>query len=177
MNRFDNLSHPAVEVPLSLDEEINRFEIPQGTTLFFWTAIAIGTPERIPSDQSFLGRRLYNAAIRAQKQISWSISINGESISLLSDQYRADGYRGLAWWIAHEPIELPASVHIRLKTDGDLSTRQANQVVLWTRQGNPIPWGSTIESAIELLPSEASPNEFPTRKEQLWGRHTVYVPE
>lgn len=176
MTRIDDLSHPAVELPLPLDGERHEIEIPRETTLFFWTALAVGTPERVPPTQSALGSRLSNAGDEAREKLSWSMSIDGESVPLLDDSYfREGGYRGVAWWTAHDPIEAPTSVRIQLKTEAERLTRREDQVVLWTNQGEAIPWGSTIESSIELVPSESAPTEFPTRKEQLWNRHTVYT--
>lgn len=178
MNRIDDLSHPAIELPLPLSGVAHEFEIPQETTLFFWTALAVGTPDRIPLTQSSLGNRLLDAGIKAQDKMSWSVSIDGEAVPLLADSYyRESGYTGLAWWTACKPVETPASVRVQFETKGEQPTDPRNQFVLWTNQGEPIPWESTIESTIELVPSDSPPSEFPTRKEPLWKRHTVYTPQ
>ena len=178
MIRIEDLSHPAVELPLPLDGETYELEVPQETTLFFWTAVAAGTPKRIPPTQSLHGSYLFKTGVRAQEKMSWSVSIQGESVPLLADSYyREADYTGLAWWSAWEPIELPASVSVQFKTEGEPPTHQGDQVVLWTKTGNPIPWGSTLESTLKLVPSDSLPSEFPTRKEQLWRRHTVYTPQ
>lgn len=178
MTQSKNLDHPPVVLPLPLDGTTQELEIPQDTTLFFWTALAVGTPERIPSTQSPLGNRLFNTGVEAQNQMSWSVSIDGESVHLISDSYyREAGYIGLAWWAACDPIELPASVDVRFEVKGEQPTNQENQIVLWTIHGDSISLGATIESTIELVPSESPPEEFPTRKEQLWKRHTVYTPQ
>lgn len=178
MNQSEDLSHPAVELPLPLDGETREIEIPRETTLFFWTTLAVGTRECIPPIRSSLGSSLFNAGVEAQDRMSWSVSIDGESVSLLTDSYyREGGYTGLAWWTACEPIGAPASVRIRFKTDGEQPRAEENQVTLWSPQGEPVPWGSTIESNVELVPSASPPSEFSTGKEQLWERHTVFTPK
>lgn len=177
MTQFDDLSHPAVELLLPLDGEAREMEIPRETTLFFWATLALGTQNRLPPVQSSLGNSLF-AMDEAQKKMSWSISIDGESLPTLADSsYREDGYKGLAWWTAREPIDLPASVCVRFKMEGEPPTHQGSQLVLWTKQGKSIPWGSVIESTIELVPSDSPSNEFPTHKESLWNRHIVYTPQ
>lgn len=178
MNQSEDLSHPAVELPLPLDGETREIEIPRETTLFFWTTLAVGTRERIPPIRSSLGSSLFDAGVDAQERMSWSVSIDGESVPLLTDSYYREGeYTGLAWWTAREPIDAPASVRIRFKTDGEQPTAGENRVTLWSPRGEPIPWGSTVESNVKLAPSDSSPSEFPTRKEQLWKQHTVFTPQ
>lgn len=177
MSRTEHIDHPAVEIELPVDRDRHQVEIPRDTTLFFWGTVAAGTSDRIPQIRSPRGSRLFATAVEAQDRISWSISIDGESVPLLSDSYYREGeYAGLARWIAVEPIELPASVSVRFETSGERPTDRGDPVVLWTEQGTRIPWGTTLESAIELVPSRSLPKEFPTRTEQLWEQHTVYVP-
>lgn len=177
MSRSDNLSHPAVELQLPLSGEAHEVEIPRETTLFFWTALAVGTPERIPHTRSPLGSRLFSAGVEDREKMSWAVSIDDESVPLLADShYREEEYTGLAWWTACEPIKAPASVRVQFKTEGEGPTNRNDQVVLWSNHGEPIPWGSTIESTIELVLSDSPPSEFPTRKEPFWERHTVYTP-
>jgi len=176
MSRSDKLSHPAVELPLPLSGEAHEFEIPRETTLFFWTTLAVGTQERIPCSQSPLGARLFNAGIKAQERMSWSVLIDDEPVHLHDDSYyRKGGYTGLAWWKACESVENPVSVRVIFKTEGERPTNRENQSVLWSHKGERIPWGSTIKSTIELTLSDSPACEFPTRKEQLWKRHTVYT--
>ena len=110
--------------------------------------------------------------------MTWSVSIGDESVPLITDSfYRTDEYKGLAWWIAFDPIELPATVYVEFETTGEQPTVQGEPVVLWTEQGNMVPWGATIESTIELTPSESPASAFPAREESLWERHTVYRPQ
>ncbi|SEW00846.1 hypothetical protein [Halobacterium jilantaiense] len=177
MSWSDGLSHPAVELPLPLDDATHEFEVPPDTTLFFWTALAVGTPTRIPSTQSALGSQLFHETITAEDQLSCSLSIAGESIPLVADSVYRDGdYTAIARWIAHAPIEDPTSVHIRFTTTGPPPMKQVDDVVLWTKHGTPIPWGTSIETTVELTPADSPPHTFPTHEEQLWNRHTVYTP-
>lgn len=177
MTQVDELSHPAVELPLPLDGATHEMDVPRETALFFWTALAVGTPDRLPPVRSSLGNSLFNVSVKAQERMSWAVSVDGASIPLLADSYyREGGYTGLAWWTACEPVGLPVSVRIQFKAEGEIPTYHGDQIVLWTRDGRSIPWDSTIESALELTPSECSPSEFPTRKERLWKQRTVYTP-
>jgi len=138
----------------------------------------VGTPERIPQIQSPHGSRLFNRGIEAKDQMTWSMSIDGESVPLLSDSYyRIEGYKGLAWWIAVSSAELPATVCVEFETNGDQPTVQGDPVVLWTEQGEMVPWGATIESTIELNTSDSPASTFPSRQESLWRQHTVYKPQ
>jgi len=178
MTLVDELSHPAVALPLPLDGATHELEIPTGTTLFFWTTLAIGTPDRLPPTQSSIGRTLFSKGVKAREQMSWCVSIDGESVPLLDDSlYREYGYTGLAWWGACEPVQLPASVRIRFEAGEAPLTHRGTQCVLWTKQGRKIPWESASESTLKLTPSPVSPSEFPTHQEQLWERHTVYTPQ
>ena len=175
---FERLDHPAVELKPPLDGERHRFEVPRDTTLFFWGALAVGTRDRIPQFRSRRGKRLFDAGVESRQRMSWSVSIDGESVPLLTDSYyRADGYKGLAWWIAVEPPQLPVSVSVQFETSGQPPTDRADQIVLWTDRGEPISWGTTRESTIDLDPSDAPASEFQTAQEDLWGSHTVYRPQ
>ncbi|AGB33824.1 hypothetical protein Natpe_4104 (plasmid) [Natrinema pellirubrum DSM 15624] len=86
MVETENLDHPAVEVTLPVDREHHQYEVPQHTTLFFWTTLAAGTPERLPQIQSPLGSCLFNEICNSREQMTWSVSINGESVPLLTDE-------------------------------------------------------------------------------------------
>jgi hypothetical protein len=91
--------------------------------------------------------------------------------------YTKDGYEAIAGWLPWDPVELPTTVGIQFETEGDPPMKDGTEVVFWTEQGERIQWGTTIESTLKLLPSDVPAEEFPTREENLWGRHTVYVPE
>lgn len=177
MVRSKHLEHPAVELELPLDGGHRRFAVPGETTLFFRGALAVGVPDRIPRIRSRLGHRLFTAGVETRERVSWTVSIDGVAVPLVADSYyRKAGYAGLAWWIALEPVELPTSVRVHFETDGDPPTEGEEPIVLWTGRGDPIRWGTASESTIELTPSPSPPSEFPTRREELWGEHTVYVP-
>jgi len=177
MVETEHLDHPAVEVTLPVDREHHQYEVPQHTTLFFWTTLAAGTPERLPQIQSPLGSCLFNEICNSREQMTWSVSINGESVPLLTDSYyRCDGYTGFAWWIALGSVELPATVCVEFETSGTQPTVQEHPLVLWTDQGEMLQWGTTTESTVDLIPSNSPPSTFPTRQEQLWERLTVYKP-
>lgn len=178
MAQTETIDHPAVEIKLPLDGREYRFEIPEDTTLFFWGAIAIGTQNRIPLTDSFQGSRLFRTGLEAQSQMTWSLSIAGNSVSLMTDSYyRKSGYKGLAWWTACEPIESPTSVDVQFKTEGERPTIGEDPVKLWTEGGDQIPWGETVESTLKLIPSALPESEFQTRRECLWDRRSVYMPQ
>ncbi|ELY65290.1 hypothetical protein C490_13815 [Natronobacterium gregoryi SP2] len=156
---------------------MHQYVVPRDTTMFLWVALAVGTPERIPQIQSPQGSRLFTKGVQAQEQMTWSVSIDDESVPLIADShYRKGEYRGLAWWIAIDPIELPATVCVEFETIGDQPTVQGDPVVLWTEQGDVVSWGTTIESTIKLNPSDSPANSFPTHRESLWDQHMVYRP-
>jgi len=178
MSRFENITHPSVELKLPLDGAHHRWEIPVETTLFFWGAIVAGTRDRLPPIDTACGVDLFYTALEHEDQISWSISLADGEVPLLFDTYyREAGYRGMGWWIAHEPVELPTVVDVRFETTGTQPTKGDDSVVLWTEHGTAIPWGATIESTIELLSVDRPVDEFPTKRENLWDEHTVYEPQ
>lgn len=177
MVRIKNLGHPAVEIKPPLDGERHRFEIPRDETLFFWTALTIGTADRLPRIRSPRGSRLFTAGVNARKRMSLTVAIDGERVPLIADSYyRTGDYKGLAWWLAIEPMELPASVCVRFETTGNQPMDRSDPIVLWTQQGERIRWGTTKESTIELVPSDRPTSDFQTRREDLWESHTVYQP-
>lgn len=177
MVRSENLDHPAIEVKLPLDGEMHQYVVPRDTTMFFWVALAVGTPERIPQIQSSQGSRLFTEGVQAQEQMTWSVSIDDESVPLMTDSYyRSDEYKGIAWWIALDPLELPATVCVAFETTGEQPTVQGDRMVLWTEHGNMVSWGETIESTIKLTPSDSPASTFPTHRESLWDQHLVYKP-
>ncbi len=178
MARIDGLDHPAVELPLPLDGETHEFEIPRDRTLFCWTALAVGTPTRIPPIRSPLGSRLFNEGVDHQERMWWSISIDGTSAPLITDSYyREDRYKGLVWWTACDPVELPATVRVGFELQGEQPTVGEHEAVLWTNEGDPLSWGTAVESTIRLVPSRSPASDCSTRHEQLWNRHTVYSPQ
>ncbi len=170
------MDHPSVEFKLPLDDGHHQFEVPRDTTLFFWGAVAPGTQERIAPIDTRRGSHQFTALCEAQKRISWSLCAEDDPTSLVSEIYREKGYKGLAWWIACDPLELPTSVVVQFRTEGDQPTVEGEPVVLWTEQGEMFPWGTTVESTMELVPSSSQVTQFPTRRESLWDRHKVYVP-
>ncbi|WP_348609588.1 hypothetical protein [Halobaculum rarum] len=170
------MDHPSVELKLPLDGGTHRVEIPQETTLFFWGAVAPGTTDRlIPKEGDAVGSQ-QRAVQEISNCVSWRISLPDESKPLLDERYRKQGYNGRAWWIARDPMSLPATVEIEFNISRDPPTIDGAPIVLWTEQGETIPWGSTIESTVELVPSTKPAPQFQTRQEQLWNRHTVYIP-
>ena len=177
MIQMESLDHPAVEIKLPLDRDQHLLKVPQDKTLFLWTTLAIGTPDRIPQIRSRHGSHLFRTGVEAQEQISWTISANGDTVPLLTDShYREGQYKGLAWWIAINPMEFPVSISVKLETKGEQPSEFEEPIVLWTEKGEPIPWGTTRESVAQLHQSDSPPSEFQTRQENLWGRHTVYIP-
>jgi len=169
------MDHPSVELKLPLDGGTHRIEIPQETTLFFWGAVAPGTTDRlIPKEGDAVGSQ-QRAVQEISDCVSWRISLPDETKPLLDERYRHQGYHGRAWWIARDPVSLPATVEIEFKISGPPRTIDGDPIVLWTEQGETIPWGATIESTLELVPSTKRAPQFQTRQEQLWNRHTVYV--
>ncbi|WP_141551616.1 hypothetical protein [Natrinema sp. CBA1119] len=116
------------------------------------------------------GKRIYD-------QISWSLSIDGEKVPLLQkSKYRNSGYHGLAWWIAHDPITLPAVVDVHFQTTGEQPTIGGEPLVLWSETGTRIPWNKSVKSTIHLRSADNPDRDFDTHHEQLWGNHLVYEP-
>ncbi len=91
MVRSVNLDHPSVEIKLPLDGEMHQYAVPRDTTMFFWVTLAVGTPDPIPQIQSPQGSRLFNKGVQAQEQMTWSISIDNESVPLITDSYYRSG--------------------------------------------------------------------------------------
>jgi len=177
MVSIENLEHPAVELKLPLDDDTHERVIPGGTTLFFWTALAAGTADHIPRIRSKKGAELFDAVRDVQEQLSLTVSIDGESIPLLTDSlFRADSYQGLAWWIALDPVRLPTQIHVEFETSGPRPREQNDPLVLWTERGDSIQWGCTRTSTLELHSADIPATDFATKQEQLWGRQAVYVP-
>ncbi|WP_084777800.1 hypothetical protein [Natrialba sp. SSL1] len=178
MVSIQNLGHPAVEIKLPLDNGTHQYGVPKDTTLFLWATVAVGTPECIPQIDSSLGHHLFRDGVEAQDQMNWSVSVGSESVPLLTDSYyRNSGYKGLAWWIAVDSVELPAAVDVEFETVGDQPTHQGDPITLWTEQGDMLSWGQTIESTIELNSSNSPARSFPTHQESLWEEHAVYRPQ
>lgn len=170
------MDHPSVELKLPLDGETHRVEIPQATTLFFWGAVAPGTTDQFIPQRSDPGGSQRRAVQEISNRVSWGVSLTDETKPLLDERYRKQGYNGRAWWIAWDPVGLPATMEIEFTSTGEPPTIDGTPIVLWTEQGETIPWGSTIESTVELVPSTKPTPQFPTHQEQLWNRHTVYAP-
>ncbi|WP_256393742.1 hypothetical protein [Natronoarchaeum rubrum] len=170
------MDHPSVELNLPLDGKTHSIEIPQETTLFFWNALVPGTADRLSPVESDQGYNQLCVARELVDLISWKITFPDDHKPLLDEVYRRNGYRGCAWWIACDPIELPATIEVTFESIGECPTIEGKPVVLWTTDGEPIEWGTTIKSTIELVPSSTPASQFPTRQELLWNRHTVYVP-
>ena len=173
---FLSIDHPAVEFPLAINEDTTRFIAPQDTTLFFWGAITLGTSDRIAPLNTDRGSRQYAALEHAYPRISISLFIEGESIPLESNIYKMDGYRGRMYWIACLPEKLPISVKCVIETTGEEPIIDSSPAVLWTNQGQKVSWGTSVESRFKIIPSSLPASRFPTKRENLWGRHTVYIP-
>lgn len=177
MTRTENLSHPAVELKLPLDGTRQQCVIPRNTSLFLWGTIAPGTHDRLAPAETARGQSQMRVAMDVWDQISWSLSINGEPVPLVTDTiYRNGGYHGLAWWIAHDPVDSPTAVEIRFETDGEQPTVDGGPLVFWTETGAPIPWTERIESTINLQPADQPASVFVTHREDLWNEHLVYKP-
>jgi len=171
-----DISHPAVEFPLPFDGKAGWFLVPENTTLFFWGAVCLGTKDRIAPLDTERGSRQYGALEDAYSSITVSLSINDESIWLEEGVYKMDGYRGRMWWVACVPEKLPASVNIEIETTGEGPLIDGIPAVLWTNNGDMVPWGTHVESTLEISPSSIPASQFPQRRESLWDRHTVCVP-
>jgi hypothetical protein len=178
MTRTENLSHPSAELKLPLNKASQVCVIPTKTTLFFWGAIAPGTSEKLAPADTPQGRSQISAGKRLYDQISWSISIDGEAVPLLSKAtYRNSGYHGLAWWVAHDPVTLPTTVDVHFQTTGEQPTVDGEPLVLWSESGTRIPWNESVKSTIHLQPPDNHDRGFSTHGEQLWGQHLVYEPQ
>lgn len=177
MTRTENLSHPSVELKLPLNRDSQTRVIPTETTLFFWGAIAPGTSNKLAPADTPQGRSQIRAGKRLYDQISWSLSIDGETAPLLSKAtYRNSGYHGLAWWTAHDAVTLPTTVNVHFQVTGERPAVDGEPLVFWSETGTRIPWGEPIKSTIHLQSTDDSDRGFSTHCEQLWGRHLVYEP-
>lgn len=177
MARTENLSHPSVELKLPLDRASQTRVIPTETTLFFWGAIAPGTSDKLAPADTQQGRNQIRAGKRLYDQISWSLSISGDNVPLLSKvTHRDSGYHGLAWWVAHDAVTLPATVDVYFQTTGEQPTVDGEPLVFWSESGTRIPWNESVESTIHLQSTDNPDRDFSTHREQLWGRHLVYEP-
>ncbi len=177
MPQTENLSHPSVEIRLPLNSASQTYVIPVETTLFFWGAIAPGTRDRLAPVDTQRGHYQMATGKRIYDQISWSLSIDDESIPLMSDfTYRNSGYQGLAWWVAHDAVTLPTVVDVHFQVTGERPTVGGEPLVLWSETGTRIPWDESIESTIQLRSADNPDRDFSTHREQLWGKHQVYEP-
>ncbi|WP_226013238.1 hypothetical protein [Halomicrobium salinisoli] len=170
------MDHPAVELTIPFAGTHHRATIPRETTLFFWGAVAPGTTDQPPPGEDELRGDHLRALQDISRRVSCSVTLGDESKPLLGERYRTEGFTGKAWWIAWDPVELPATAAIEFTSTGEQPTIEGDDVFLWTEQGETIPWGATIERTIELVPSTRRAAQFPTRQDRLWNRHTVYVP-
>ena len=178
MTRFENISHPSVELKLPFNRTSQTRVIPSETTLFFWGAIAPGTSDRLAPVDTHQGSSQISTGKRIYDQISWSLSIDGDTIPLLSKaRYRNSGYHGLAWWIAHDDVTLPADIEVHFQATGEQPTIDGEPLVLWTESGTRIPWNEPIESTIHLQPTDTPNRDLATHREQLWNEHLVYAPQ
>lgn len=178
MTRFENISHPSVELKLPFNRTSQTRVIPSETTLFFWGAIAPGTSDRLAPIDTHQGSSQISTGKRIYDQISWSLSIDGDTIPLLSKaRYRNSGYHGLAWWIAHDAVTLPADIEVHFQATGEQPTIDGEPLVLWTESGTRIPWNEPIESTIHLQPTDTPNRDLATHREQLWNEHLVYAPQ
>jgi len=176
MTRTDGLSHPSVELKLPTDGADYRCVIPTDTTLFCWRAIAPGIGDRLAPTDTPQGKTQANREAQLRDQLTWSVSLDGQDIPLLDDTlYRNSGYRGVAWWIAIDAVELPATLSVRVET-GEQPTVDTDPLVCWTDTGQRLSWNQHIQSTINLQPPTAPDREFDTHREDLWNRHRVYEP-
>jgi len=176
MVNVSDISHPGVEFPLPFDGETERFLVPENTTLFFWAAIGLGTKDRIAPADTDRGARQHAALDAAKLRINISLSIDDESVWLQENVYKMGGYRGSMWWIACLPETVPATVTATIETTGDRPTIDGDPAVIWTNNGDIVPWGTEVKSTLKLSPSSASASQFPMKQDNLWGRHSVYMP-
>lgn len=177
MTRTENLSHPSVEIKLPFNNTSQTRVIPAETTLFFWDAIAPGTDDKLAPADTQRGYSQMRAGESIYDQISWSLSIDGETVPLLSDSpYRNSGYHGLAWWVAHDAVTLPAVVEVHFQVTGEQPTVDGEPLVFWTDTGARIPWNEPIESTIHLQSTGTHDSDFAMHREQLWDEHLVYEP-
>lgn len=177
MIRTENLSHPAVEIKLPFNSASQTCVIPTETTLFFWGAIAPGTYDKLAPADTQQGYSQMRAGEKAYNQISWSLSIDSETVPLLSkSEYRNSGYHGLAWWVAYDSVTLPAVVDVHFQITGEQPAVDGEPLVFWSETGTRIPWNESIKSTIHLQSTDNPDRGFSTHREQLWGKHLVYEP-
>lgn len=174
--QIENLSHPAVEMQLPLDGINHQYTIPSETTLFFWRALAPGTRDRLAPVDSTGGSKQRSLESKLRDSISWSVWLDGEEISLLSELYRDSGYRGVAWWSVTDAVKLPATLTVEFEITGEPLNIDQEPIVCWTDDGRRIPWNHRIECTINLQSPTTTSHEFETHREVLWDRHLVYQP-
>lgn len=173
-----DIDHPAVELRLPVDGEHYQLAVPRETTHFYWGVLRAGLrSEDAPPTEPQWSVRAYDALDDNRDKIAFDLEVNGEPVHLLDEIYRDGRKRGIGRWIATEPPTLPATVTIRVTTDGARPTVDGDEIALRGTNGARIPWSESIETTFELFPSETPPTEFETRTDGLWDRHTVYVPE
>lgn len=172
----ENLSHPAVEIKLPLNGTSHQYVIPPETTIFFWRALTPGTKDRLAPLDSTASSKQGSLEKKLRDQVSWSVSLNGEPIPLMTELYRDSGYRGLGWWSVTDAVELPAILTVRFETTGEPPTIDRKPVVCWTDDGRKIPWNGCVDSTIHLRSPTSPSHEFETHEEDLWNRHDVYKP-
>lgn len=173
-----DIDHPAVELRLPVDGEHHQLAVPRETSHFYWGVLRAGLrSEDAPPTDSQRSVPAYDALDDDRDKIAFDLEVNDEPVHLLDEIYRDGRKRGIGRWTATEPPALPATVTIRVTTDGARPTVDGEEIALWGTNGARIPWGEPIETTFELLSSETSSAEFETRTDGLWDRHTVYVPE
>lgn len=171
------MDHPAVELRLPLDGGRSRLAVPVETTQFYLGVISAGTADEAPAPrETASGHRQFRALYDARDRISWSLSVDGESLHLPSDVWRRDGRAGIGWWRPIDPPALPATATVRFTTNGDAPTVDGEPIALWSPENTVVPWGATVESTLELVPSPRPPEDFPSRPDGMWQRHAVYEP-
>jgi len=177
MTQSKALSHPSVELKLPLDGMSHHCVIPTETPIFLWRAVAPGTTDRLAPVDTLHGREQVDRVAELRNKVTWSVSLDGRELSLLDESpYRNSGYRGIAWWIVNEAVELPAVIDIQFETTGKQPTVDGEPLVCWTDRGRRLQWNERIESTIHLQSPASSDYEFETHREKLWNRHRVYEP-
>ena len=172
------MDHPSVELKLPLDGRVYQLAVPRDVTHFYWEAIGAGTLDQAPVPlDTPQGSKQFAALSKASDRVQWSLSINGESIHVVPEVVKNNGVRKIAWHRPLDPPSLPATVDVHLTTEGTAPTVDGEEIALWSGEGPVIPWGSTAHGSLEIIESEMSASDFPTRTDGMWQRHTVYIPQ
>jgi len=172
----ENLSHSAVEIQLPLDGNHYHCVIPPETTLFFWRALIPGTGDG-PAPIDSIGMSTQSSLeSELRDRVSWSVSLDGETIPLLSDLYRNAGCRGVGWWSVTDAVELPAVLSIEFATTGEPPSIERQPSVWWTDEGRKTPWNGPISTTVDLQSPTNSSHEFENDCEGLWNRHQMHQP-